>query len=116
MDKEKPPVTLTAFDWGNAGNFLGVCTYAYESIGSIFNGNLIWLNLSEKNNEGQNQDAKTSCDRICSHHCLFAALFNFILSGMFLQLALISARQEEMKALRKAASITMTIRGRFSTF
>ena len=59
MSKEKPPITLTAFDWGNAGNFLGVCTYAYESIGSIFNGTIsvTLLNHSEENDEGQDQNA-----------------------------------------------------------
>jgi hypothetical protein len=39
--------TLTAFNWPKGGLFLGVCSYAYESIGTLFNGKAIFYNVFE---------------------------------------------------------------------
>ena len=38
FDKTKKPITLSACNWDQAGLFLGVCTYSYESIGTLYNG------------------------------------------------------------------------------
>lgn len=53
LKADKPSLTYSAFNWGHAGNFLGLCTYSYESIGSIYNGNYAGKSLifSQKNNE-----------------------------------------------------------------
>lgn len=51
MDFDSSKKTVYAVDWGEAGLFLGVCTYAYESIGSIFNGKRATLIASPQNHE-----------------------------------------------------------------
>ena len=81
MKADKTPVTLSAYDWSNAGLFLGVCTYAYESIGTIFNGRFVLLTASEKDNEGQDQDAEATGDCLRPNHLVLPAVFDFILPG-----------------------------------